>query len=73
MKVLIIYLERSSCSDYVRLIRLQILPYKIEEYKPKEDEVLKKSVALVDHMNKTLDEIILKICNEVSDEIFKED
>jgi hypothetical protein len=57
----------------VRLIRLQILPYKIEEYKPKEDEVLKKSVALVDHMNKTLDEIILKICNEVSDEIFKED
>jgi hypothetical protein len=57
----------------MRLIRLQILPYKIEEYKPEEDEVLKKSVALVDHMNKTLDEIILKICNEVSDEIFKED
>jgi hypothetical protein len=43
----------------------------IEEYKPKEYEELKDSLSLIDIMNKTIDEVVLKICNDVADEGFK--
>lgn len=47
------------------------LPREVEEYNPEEDEELKESLTLIDHMNKTLDEVVLKICNELLTKFWK--
>lgn len=45
----------------------------IEEYKPKDDTKLKEALTLIDQMNKTIDEVVLKMCNEIADEVLKGD
>lgn len=44
----------------------------IEEYKPKEDEELKELLALIDIMNKMIDEVVLKICNDFAEELLNQ-
>lgn len=44
----------------------------IEEYKPKEDEELKELLTLIDIMNKTIDKVVLKICNDFAKEVLNQ-
>lgn len=46
-----------------------------EEYNTAEDddEELKETLAVIGQVNKTLDDVVLRICNEVADEVMKED
>lgn len=45
----------------------------IEEYKPEDDTKIKEALTLVGQMNKTVDEVVLKMCNEIADAVLKGD
>jgi hypothetical protein len=45
----------------------------IEEYKPEDDSELKITRDTINQVEKTVDEIVLKICNDIYDEVLKKD
>lgn len=45
----------------------------IEEYQPKDNIELKIVLAAIDQVEKTMDEVVLKICNYICDKVLKED
>jgi hypothetical protein len=45
----------------------------IEKYWPKNDPDLKISLVAIDQVEKTMDKIVPKICNDIYDEVLKED
>jgi hypothetical protein len=55
------------------LVLKNALPHEIiEEYKPNDDLELQDALSLIDQVNKTIDKVILKICDDVADEVLKE-
>jgi hypothetical protein len=45
----------------------------IEEYKPEDDPELKIALAAIDQVEKTVYEIVLKICNGIYEKVLKKD
>jgi hypothetical protein len=45
----------------------------IEEYQPEDDLELKDALAIIKQVEKTMDNVVLKICNDIYDEFLKED
>lgn len=45
----------------------------IEEYRPEDDLELKDALAIINQVKKNVDKVVLKICNDIYDEVLKED
>ena len=45
----------------------------IEEYRPEDDLELKDALAIINQVEKTVDKVVLKIYNDIHEEVLKED